>query len=90
MFKGNYPSILWSTIAPNGAYCLYVNVNLCQTQRVLARSPEPEAHDEVLDNNPDRIGGRLQEVSNKVISTVNPPVSDHPKCKAKVVDYNSA
>ena len=23
---------------------------------VLARSPEPEAHDKVLDNNPDRIG----------------------------------
>ena len=24
--------------------------NLCQTQRVLAQSPEPEAHDKVLDN----------------------------------------
>ena len=23
---------------------------------MLARSPEPEAHDKVLDNNPDRIG----------------------------------
>ena len=26
------------------------------TQGVLAQSPEPEAHDKVLDNNPDRIG----------------------------------
>ena len=26
------------------------------TRRVLAQSPEPEAHDKVLDNNPDRIG----------------------------------
>ena len=26
------------------------------TRGVLAQSPEPEAHDEVLDNNPDRIG----------------------------------
>ena len=28
--------------------------NECQTQEVLARSPEPEAHDKVLDNNPER------------------------------------
>ena len=28
----------------------------CQTQGALARPPEPEAHDKVLDNNPDRIG----------------------------------
>ena len=26
------------------------------TRGVLAQSPEPEAHDKVLDNNPDRIG----------------------------------
>ena len=26
------------------------------TREVLAQSPEPEAHDKVLDNNPDRIG----------------------------------
>ena len=26
-----------------------------QTQGVLARSPEPEAHDKVLDNNPDQL-----------------------------------
>ena len=26
------------------------------TQRVPVQSPEPEVHDEVLDNNPDRIG----------------------------------
>ena len=28
------------------------------TQGVLAQSPEPEARDKVLDNNPDRIGFR--------------------------------
>ena len=26
------------------------------TRGVIAQSPEPEAHDKVLDNNPDRIG----------------------------------
>ena len=26
------------------------------TRGVLAQSPEPEAHDKVFDNNPDRIG----------------------------------
>ena len=34
-----------------------VNANLMSnTLGVLARSPEPEAHDKVLDNNPDQIG----------------------------------
>ena len=28
------------------------------TRGVLAQSPEPEAHNKVLDNNPDRIGNR--------------------------------
>ena len=31
-------------------------VKKCQTQGVLERSSVPEAHDKVLDNNPDRIG----------------------------------
>ena len=37
---------------------IYVNVIyfMSITRGVLAQSPEPEAHDKVLDNNPDRIG----------------------------------
>ena len=37
--------------------CKKIYANL-KTQGVLARSPEPEAHDKVLDNNPDRNGIR--------------------------------
>ena len=35
---------------------LYVIYLMSITRGVLAQSPEPEAHDKVLDNNPDRIG----------------------------------
>ena len=35
------------------------------TRGVLAQSPEPEAHDKVLDNNPDRIGSFLRRGENR-------------------------
>ena len=38
---------------PLGVHCKKCNVNLMSAQGVLAQSPEPEARDKVLDNNPD-------------------------------------
>ena len=60
----NNKTITWMRIVQNnsGLWCQRktVNVNVIYlmliTRRVLAQSPEPEAHDKVLDNNPDRIG----------------------------------
>ena len=51
MFHDHY-SVIRLRISP----CQFINLLLSITRGVLAQSPEPKAHDKVLDNNPDRIG----------------------------------
>ena len=50
---------------------VYVIYLMSITRGVLAQSPEPEAHDKVLDNNPDRIGARTR-TNNKLNPHMTP------------------